>query len=331
MSKDYIARPTRKRAPSFRKELKVLLVLAVFICALEIVSRILAPTLDYDRKHIHNFPEIAKKLQKNESIKPKVLFLGNSLVMHGLDLEFTQNKFDKKDLLTTSKITPVGTAITDWTYLFKRYFPAETEQPDVVIMGFVGHHISDDYTLKIRRLGRHFVAQKNLPELWSTELHDIHRCTQTSLAHYSSLMGDQPEHQLYILDFLIPHYKSGVRLNNDIVDAANQRRAENNAEPSSSAPATPSFARIKRFSDMMKERGVELWFVPMPQPEHYSLPDGCEEFIKECGIHFRDARSIPTMGESDFSDGYHLGETGKVKFTTWIHSQLNQHLVESAQ
>lgn len=331
MPKDYIAKPTRKRAPSFKQELKVLAVLVVFVALLEIISRVLAPTLDYDREHIHAFPEIVEKFQQKEMPSDKVTFLGNSLMMHGLDLKLTQNKYDDKGRLTTTKLTPVGTAITDWTYLYKRYFPESTEQPKVVIMGFVNYHITDHYQLKIRRLGRHFVAQNDLPELWSSELHDFHRCAQTSLAHYSSLMGDQPEHQLYILDYLVPHYKAGVRINNDVIDAQRQRRIETTSEAEGATAKAPTYERIKRFSDMMKQRGIELWFVPMPQPEFYELPEGCEDVIRECGIHFRDARSIPGMTEADFSDGYHLGETGKKKFTQWMHGQLDQHLIEGAQ
>ena len=41
-----------------------------------------------------------------------------------------------------------------------------------------------------------------------------------------------------------------------------------------------------------------------------------------------DARNIAGITPADFSDGYHLGETGAEKFTLWLASKINQKLLE---
>ncbi len=59
---DYDALPTDSHAPPFGKELRVVAVVVGFIIVLEIIARIIAPTLDYDRENIHAFPEVIADL-----------------------------------------------------------------------------------------------------------------------------------------------------------------------------------------------------------------------------------------------------------------------------
>jgi len=321
-SSQTLARPTRKRAPEFKKELKTLAVVAIFILILEIISRVIAPQLDYDRQHIHQFPTIVKELKDKPATAPKVLFYGNSL-MRRIDLEAIQNEFDKNGLLHSAKITPVGTNIVDWTYLYKRYFEDTETHPDIIIVGFVRHHIADEEAIKIRRLGRHFLAANDQGQIWEEDLNgDFHRQTQTSLSHYSSLIGDQPEHQLGMLYLAIPSYQAGVRLNNKYVAEAAERHAKE------TTPTPTTVFRIKRFIDIAKKHNTEIWFVPMPQPNHYDIPQLAIDTVVNSEMKWVDARNIEGMIEDDFSDGYHLGDTGTKKFTHWMSKRLHQYLQE---
>jgi len=322
---DTLALPTRKRAPDFKTELKVLAVLAVFILVLEIISRIIAPHLDSAAKHIHEFPQLAKELKTKPNDAPKVMFYGNSLMMHGLDHPTMQQEFDDKQLLHTAKVTPVGTNIVDWTYIYQQYFEAQETHPNILIVGGVKHHFADSESLRERRLARHFVATKDLPQVWKEDLDsDLHRSTQATFAHFSSLMGDQPEHHLGILEYLFDSYKPGLRKNNELVKAMHAKKAK----PKQAAkPLTVN--RIKRLIALAKKHNVEIWFVPMPQPEHYNIPQLAIDTIKQSGMRWVDARNIEGMTPKDFSDGYHLGETGNKKFTNWMKEKLHAHLKDS--
>ena len=77
----------------------------------EIVARILAPTLDYDRVHIHALPGIVEEIGDDK--RPRVVLLGNSLLMHGADGELLEEEISRaiSGPCSITKITPVGTAI----------------------------------------------------------------------------------------------------------------------------------------------------------------------------------------------------------------------------
>jgi hypothetical protein len=319
---DYDALPTDRHAPTFRQELRVVAVVLVFIAALEAIARWVAPVLDYDRKHIHALPEIISQLAERAKTSghPRVVFFGNSLVMHGLDEGIFHDELQHLNgpPMETTKITPVGTAMLDWIYLFQRYFPSPESLPDVLIVGFVAHHIHDQEPIKIRRLSRHFVAPQDFPALWRTDLQDFHDVAQSSLCGVSALAGDQPEHQLILLNACVPEYQAGVKANNRLVAAAAERKAP------PAAVAVETFQRMDRFIQLCRSRGVKIFFVPMPQPERWTVNPAAIQLTEDHAMGFLDARAIDGMTEADFSDGYHLGETGQEKFSRWLAAQLSK-------
>ena len=320
---DYEALPTHLKAPTIRQELRVVAIVITFVLLLEIISRIIAPYLDYDREHIHAFSEIiSSTLEEAESKnEPSLVFFGNSLMLHGLDLNILEKELSEAGApsITSTKITPVGTAMIDWVFLYKRYFENAEQHPDILILGFVSHHINDQEDIKLRRLSRHFVAPKNFPELWREDLGDFHRIAQSSLAHVSALEGDQPEHQLGILSTIISDYRTGLNQNNNFV------RTQIKSPKSSGAPEE-TFTRMERFINTTKKDGVEIWFVAMPQPGGWNLNPEAIKLAKKHGMKFLDARQLPNMKDEDFSDGYHLGKTGSEKFTKWMAKKVKNNL-----
>ncbi len=318
---DYDALPTDLRAPTLRQELRVVAVVLVFIAVLEVVARMVAPALDYDRRHIHALPEIVTNLAQRAKASghPRVVFFGNSLMMHGLDEGIFHEELQHLNgpPMETTKITPVGTAMLDWVYLYHSYFATPESQPDVLVVGFVAHHIHDQEPIKIRRLSRHFVAPQDFPALWRMDLHGFHEIAQSALCAISALEGDQPEHQLILLNACVPDYQAGVKANNRLVAAATERKAP------PAAVAVETFQRMDRFIQLCKSNGVKILFVPMPQPEMWTVNPAAIQLTEEHAMGFLDARAIDGMTEADFSDGYHLGETGQEKFSRWLARALS--------
>lgn len=325
---DYDALPTLPNAPNFRRELRVVGVVVVFVLLLEGLARYLAPTLDYDRVHIHDFPRLVEEMPGKGEGKERVLFYGNSLMMHGFDeAQVRAAMGDGEERVSMTKVTPVGTAILDWVYLYSQYFEQQGKHPDVIVVGFVRHHVSDGEKIKLRRLARHFVSARDLPGLWREDLPETHDRVQSVLANFSALLGDQPEHQLGILSTVVPDYQRGVNLNNQWIRANAEKQAALRAERKGmKVEADEEFKRVKRFMEMAKRNGVEVWFVPMPQPEFYELEPKLREVVEGEGMVWLDARAIEGMGEKDFSDGYHLGKTGTGKFSAWLGGELEKRL-----
>ena len=197
------------------------------------------------------------------------------------------------------------------------------------MVGYVSHHIHDQEAIKLRRLSRHFVSKKDLPTLWKTDLKDFHRTTQSVLCNISALEGDQPEHQLGILQTLIADYKKGLNRNNALVSEWKKRIAEKEAErkgESISDESKETYQRMLRFITECKKHGVKIYFVPMPQPEIWDFNPEAQKLIEAEGMTVMDARDIDGMTPEDFSDGYHLGESGNEKFSKWMAAQLSEIL-----
>ena len=335
---DYDALPTGTYAPHWLQEMRVVMVVLAFVLLLEFIARVIAPILDYDRVNIFAFPDTIQELEQTaeESGNPKVVFFGNSLMMHGLDQNVVkaQLKSSSDQEIESAKITPVGTAMLDWVFLYQRYFSDTESHPDVMVVGFVAHHIHDQEPIKLRRLSRHFVAKKALPQLWDTDLdYDFHNVPQSVLCNISALGGDQPEHQLGILQTLIADYRVGLNRNNGLVSDWKQRMAQEAAkkkgEELGSGSQQETYQRMLRFITECKKHGVKLYFVPMPQPDVWDFNPEAQKIIEAEGMTVLDARRIPGMTEEDFSDGYHLGETGKEKFSQWMAEQLSTQLKQA--
>ena len=298
------------RVTSFRQELKVLVVLVCFFVGLELIARMVSESLDDDRAHIAQFDELVGELGEK-----KGAVLGNSLLLHGLNLEqFAQESPD----FSTIRVTPVSSAVLDWGHLYERYFLKGEELPEHLFVGFVAHHVDDSEPAKLRRLSRHFVSTGSLSRLWERERFDFHQRVQSGLSHVSALIGDQPAHRERVLDYFIDWYRLGLRTNQDWVTG----------EVESSVERQSSFERMTRFVDMVQAGGTRLWIIPLSQPEYWELNSGLLELIERKGVGLMDARSIPGMTADDFSDGYHLGESGAEKFTRWFAKEISEKITQ---
>jgi len=298
------------RVTNFRQELKVLVVLVCFFVGLELIARMVSESLDDDRAHIAQFDELVGELGEK-----KGAVLGNSLLLHGLNLEqFAQESPD----FSTIRVTPVSSAVLDWGHLYERYFLKGEELPEHLFVGFVAHHVDDSEPAKLRRLSRHFVSTGSLSQLWERERFDPHQRVQSGLSHVSALIGDQPAHRERVLDYFIDWYRLGLRTNQDWVTG----------EVESSIERQSSFERMTRFIDMVQAGGTRLWIIPLSQPEYWELNSGLLELIEKKGVGLMDARSIPGMTADDFSDGYHLGESGAEKFTKWFAKEISEKITQ---
>ena len=286
------------------------MVLVCFLVGLELIARMVSESLDDDRAHIAQFDEIVGELGEKRGA-----VLGNSLLLHGLNLEqFAQESPD----FSTIRVTPVSSAVLDWGHLYERYFLKGEELPEHLFVGFVAHHVDDSEPAKLRRLSRHFVSTGSLSQLWERERFDIHQRVQSGLSHVSALIGDQPAHRERVLDYFIDWYRLGLRTNQDWVTG----------EVESSIERQSSFERMTRFIDMVQAGGTRLWIIPLSQPEYWELNSGLLELIEKKGIGLMDARSIPGMTADDFSDGYHLGESGAEKFTKWFAKEISEKITQ---
>ena len=315
---------------SFRgSEWKVLVAVALAVVALEIASRMMAPSLDSDRTHIHAFPELIGEMKNAD--QPRVLAYGNSLLKFGLDEDLLAEELTEATaaLCHVTKITPVGTAVRDWNYLYETYFTRTDTHPEVVVIGFVAHHLPDDGELKMRRLARHFCSSANLWACLREETTNFDARVVGILSHLSAIYGDQYELQWGSVHWFVPEYSQEVRKINRWLDDQDARAVRTKAKTAKSPPqeAPPkTYRQLAHLIAQFKEHGVRAYFVPMPQPEIWKLDPAMVETVNQGGATMVDARAIAGMTKEDFSDGYHLGKSGTKKFTSFLAKVLAAEL-----
>jgi len=318
----------------------VIAVVLAMVLLLELFIRQYAHVLDWDREHIHQFREIIAEL--DEKPGERIIFFGNSLMEKGIDPEIAEAKLEEVSGMECSveKIVPVGTAIVDWIYLYDTYFNETGQHPDIIVIGFVAHHLPDVEEVKIRRLARHFCSSKNFIPCLATELDDFETRSLGFWSRYSAIYGDQQEIQLRALSPVVPHYGYGTRKVSGIIERAAERKAEKKNE--GKVPPPKTYHNLKRLIAMLKDAGVKAYFVPMPQPEVWDLDPNLVRTIEDSGMQIIDARAISTITPADFSDGYHLDHNrdedetdpsriGDEKFSDFMGQKLGEDLKKSAE
>jgi len=299
-------------------EWKVVATMAVFTVVLEVAASLSGPALGPDRTHIHAIPAIAEGLHGKPA--PRVLVLGNSLTMWGVDMDRLQHELTARHPAEVhlGKVYPVGTDLVDFHYLPRRYFTDPGLAPDVVVVGFVAHHIDDRPAKRHRRLGRHFTSLQAMPELFSHELLSFERRAENVLSHLFASFGDQLLWKEIILH-CVPEMPAGSR----DVDRKLERIADALAESRGEAP---TFHRLERYMELLRGHGVDAIFVAMPLPEVWDMDQKLPRTVRDAGMTFVDARSIEGLTPAHYQDGYHLAADGAAIYSRFLAARIAERL-----
>ena len=306
---------------SFRTEWKVLAVVAAVLALCECAARLAADYLDYDRVHIAQFPNISRDL--HESKGTRVLFFGNSLTMHGVRLDKVRAELTRRgagDSCTVDRFVPVGTDITDWIYIYERFFRNVDQVPEIVIVGFAGHQMRDLKPPKrLRRLGGRFLDMHDVPECFSIDVLNYEDQAEVLLSRGSSMFGDQLIYREGALYGLLPSFQASERRLNHILARRKDAQAVG-------GPEKPTFTRVKRLAKLLKDTGARGMFIAMPLTYVWDADPEVQQIVEEMGMIYIDARKIDGITPDDFPDGYHMGEKANGVYSRFVAAKLAEQL-----
>jgi len=296
-------------------------VVAIF----EITARFVGSDLNWDRAHIYKIPEISRRL--NDTDSESVLFMGNSLTLHGVETDDVIDELKTRGIsdVVVDRVIPVGTDVTDWIYIYRTFFSNVDQCPDVVVVGFVRHHMQDLKPPKrLRRLGRHFLSFANEMEIFSEDIQDFDDRAEVVLSQISACFGDQPLYNEGALYSLLPHYSYGEKRINHLLNKVHERIALRRLDGAD--PPPPTFRRVERLAKIFKDSGTHAIFVAMPLPEHWEMDPEVEKLVRDSGMTFIDARKVEGIETEDFPDGYHMGDRARGIFSRFIAGKIAEHL-----
>jgi hypothetical protein len=244
---------------------------------------------------------------------PTVLMVGNSLLIHGVEV-------DRLRELTSSKmrIYPIfleATGYYDWLYGLRRLF-REGAKPDVVILGvgvsyFLTNSVREDYTPMV-----FFDAR----DAWAaaSDMH-LDRTARSNLllAHSSIFWDTRSAIRTQILDHVVPHLQ-------DLFSLINPHPAD----PDGWQFDAIAIPRLQRLRVLCEANGVKLILLVPPTLSSKSAVDEMAEAARTAGVNVSVPIDPTTLSAKYYEpDGMHLNGEGASLFTAALARDLQGRVV----
>ena len=218
------------------------------------------------------------------------------------------------------KITPDGTAPSDWYCIYSNNIARDRFGKDTVIMGFAWAQLSDQYPVNPSRLGGYFCRPDNIQGLADTALIEHDNLLAFFAGTASRLYLNREAIRNRLLDFVIPNYQV-------ITQQLNKPPEQESTGGAGQDRSTAyTYETLKRLSQHIQTRGGTLILVAMPVQHGYALDPGLIETIRQEQITMIDMRSLAEGRTGLFEDSIHLNSTGQKVFSNQLAEALFQHI-----
>lgn len=298
-----------------RDEIKVLVTVILVILALEATIRLFEDKLSGNINHIYSIPSIASKINQSKN-EASILFLGNSLTNNAIDTAVVNSTINHNidNNITSYKITPDGTALSDWYCIYKRHLHLLNNKPSYIIIGFAWDQLSDQYPVDPIRLGGFFCNNSDVNDLSDTGLTKHQQLLRFFAGSISHVYVNREAIRNKIQDMLIPHYK-------EIAQSINKPTNRTSLQDDKDQK---SYHLLTRFINSIKSTGVNIAIIAMPVTNIYSLDNNLTETVKALNIPLLDMRN--NIKSTMFKDSIHLNNIGKLEFSKNISNKLNLYI-----
>jgi hypothetical protein len=291
----------------------------VGICALLIVA-LETCSVYLVRHHSATYARISRQYDEAVKIRPagsgeppSVLLVGNSLLLHGVEL-------DRLQALTSSRmrIYPIfleATGYYDWLYGLQRLF-RQGARPQVVVVGvgvnyFLKNGVRQDYAPML-----FFDARDTLSV--ASDLHlDRTAASSLLLAHSSSFWDTRSAIRTQILSHVVPQLE-------DLFLLVNPRPAI----PEGRAFEEIAIPRLQRMSRLCEAHGAKLILLVPPTLSSESAVSQMTYAAHTAGVDVLVPIDPAALSAKFYQrDGMHLNSDGAVLFTSALAKDLPERIV----
>jgi hypothetical protein len=309
------------RAVRFKSELKVLLVAALCVIAVESVVW-LCPTNAqiYARSLDAAFRATARRLEAFKQ-DPRILVMGNSLAISGVNQDLVSSELGwwRKRPPAVFSATMAGSAATEWYYIFRNYFSHPSARPDLLVLCLIEHFIHDDLPLELDHLPA-ICPLGDYPLLARADLRRFDDRVELALHFMLPAFRYRSSVRHAVLGGLIPGYEKNLqRLNN--------AGGEPKAGPGGAAFKTvEKYARLRRLLKLIKQSHVPALIVAMPlRDDKIPMDPEAVRLIRAAGVRFEDCGAMAGLSLGKYRDFLHLNEAGALIFTHQLDVLLLKH------
>jgi hypothetical protein len=287
---------------------------AIIIMALEIFSTYLL------KHHSATYARISR--QYDEALKlrpagpgepPSVLMVGNSLLLHGVEL-------DRLQALTSTRmrIYPIfleATGYYDWLYALRRLF-RQGARPEVVVVGvgvnyFLENGVRQDYAPMM------FFDTGDTLDVASNLRLDHTATSNLLLAHSSNFWDTRSVIRTQILHRMVPHLE-------ELFALANTRPAV----PEGKEFEEISIPRLRRLRELCETHGAKLILLVPPTLSSESEVSQMAYAARAAGVDVSVPIDPAVLSAKFYQpDGMHLNSNGAQLFTSALAKDLPERVV----
>jgi hypothetical protein len=259
------------------------------------------------------YDEAAKMRPAAPGEPPSVLLVGNSLLLHGIEL-------DRLQALTSSRmhIYPIfleATGYYDWLYALRRLF-RHGARPQVVVVGvgvnyFLENGVRQDYAPML-----FFDAQDTLAV--ASDLHLDHTATSNLLlAHSSTFWDTRNAIRTQVLNHVVPHLEDLFSLVNSVPAVSEGRAFEEIVIP-----------RLQRMHKLCEAHGAKLILMVPPTLSSESAVSQMASAARTAGVEVSVPIDPAALSANVYQpDGMHLNREGAILFTSALAKDLPERVV----
>jgi hypothetical protein len=251
----------------------------------------------------------ALKIRPTEASEPpSVLMVGNSLLLHGVQLNRLQE-------LTSSRMRlyPIfleATGYYDWLYALHGLF-LRGARPQVVVLGvgvnyFLANGVRQDYAPMM-----FFSARDTLAVAAELKL-DRTATSNLLLAHSSTFWDTRSAIRMQVLNHMVPHLE-------DLFSLVNQKPAV----PEGREFAEITIPRLQRLREMCETNGARLILLVPPTLDSGNAISEMTAAAQAAGVEVSVPIDPATLSAKFYQpDGMHLNRDGAVLFTSALAREL---------
>ena len=291
------------------KFLWVLIIILSPLLVSEIGLRKTEARLSGDINHIKDIPNIARDILNSN--KKSILFLGNSLINEAINSDVILRNIESniQSIYTIDKITPDGTSLYDWHFLYKKYFNSDNISPNTVFVGFAWDELSDQTHHSMVRLGAYYCEIDDLILLHDIQPLNSERIADFLLAYTTRIWRHKERIRRKILDGIIPYYRRYEQRIHTI----------NPTSETNQSMTQYTYKLLDTFVYSNFDSSTRVYFISMPTINSYKLDESLSEKINlYSNASLVDLRNLNNINSQDYKDPIHFNSGGKKKFSNII-------------
>lgn len=289
-------------------EAKVLGFVLGSLLASESAIRSMESRLSLDIVHLQGFDKtVARLVSQRDENTCKVLFVGNSLLREGIQVEALRNAATKQlgGPVVVERIHPDNTAFAEWYYAIDRYvLTSHRPVPDAIVIVFQGVHLRDAASRHINELGRYYCGPNQLADLATFDLLSLEQWLQYCICSLSCSLSNHERVERRVLERVIPNYRSGIQE----LNRRGQCEVSRTEKPA-------SYLRLSNMIHVLQSRQIGVVLVEIPIQDSSSIDPELEKLASENNVLLVKTSHVSLYTRDDFTDGLHMNAVAAERYS----------------